>query len=41
VPSLARPILPARLQDAVARAEFSRLDANHDGRLSLDEYRVR
>ncbi|WP_293901411.1 hypothetical protein [Phenylobacterium sp.] len=31
VPSLARPVLKA--------AEFARLDANHDGVLSFDEYR--
>lgn len=36
VPSLARVAIPGQRQ-----AEFQRLDADHDGRLTLGEYRAR
>ena len=35
LPSLARPVA----QDVVSRLAFERLDANHDGVISFDEYR--
>jgi hypothetical protein len=35
LPSLARPLA----QDLVSRLAFERLDANHDGVISFDEYR--
>ena len=35
LPSLARPVA----QDVVSRLAYERLDANHDGVISFDEYR--
>ena len=39
LPSLARPGPAAPAQDLLRRVAFAHLDANHDGVLSLDEYR--
>ena len=39
VPSLARPTPTDPAQDLLRRVAFAHLDANHDGVLTLDEYR--
>lgn len=39
VPSLARPNPADPAQDLLRRVAFAHLDANHDGVLTLDEYR--
>jgi hypothetical protein len=39
LPSLAKTDAPGAAQDLLRRAAFAQLDANHDGVLSLDEYR--
>jgi len=39
LPSLARPGPAAPAQDLLRRVAFAHMDANHDGVLTLDEYR--